>query len=96
MEENVKVVETGSNSKHGENRCPQCGASDVTYNIKKKKLVCNYCFTEFDSEDVEGIEKNVENLNEEIRGSGTKDIDSNVEDIITLKCGGCGAEVVIK
>ena len=95
MKENVKVVETGNHDKHGENRCPQCEASDVTYNIKKKKLVCNYCFTEFDAENVEEIEKDVSNLNEEIRGSGTKDIDNNVDDIITLKCGGCGAEVVI-
>ena len=53
----VKIVDTENKKENGTNRCPKCGASDVTYNIKKKKLVCNYCFTEFDEEEVEGIEK---------------------------------------
>ena len=95
MAKEIKVVDTNSKEKHGENRCPQCGASDVTYNIAKKKLICNYCYTEFDGEELEGIEKNVENLKGETRTTGTKDIDENANDIITLKCGGCGAEVVI-
>ena len=94
-EKEVKIVDTDNKEKHGENRCPQCGASDVTYNTKKGKLVCNYCYTEFEAEEVEGIEKEAKNLKEEIRGSGTKDIDKNADDIITLRCGGCGAEVVI-
>lgn len=94
-EKDIKIVDTNSGEKQGENRCPQCGASDVTYNTKKKKLVCNYCYTEFEAEEVEGLEKEAKNLNEEIRGSGTKDIDESVDDTITLKCGGCGAEVVI-
>ena len=94
-EKEIKVVNTDNAGKNGENRCPQCGASDVTYNTKKGKLICNYCYTEFEAEEVEGIEKEAKNLTGETRGSGTKDIDKNAEDIITLKCGGCGAEVVI-
>ena len=95
MPKEIKVVDTDSKEKHGENRCPQCGASDVTYNIEKKKLICNYCYTEFDGEELEGIEKDVQKLEGETRTTGTKDIDENASDIITLKCGGCGAEVVI-
>ena len=94
-EKEIKIVDTNQDGKHGENRCPKCGASDVTYNIKKGKLICNYCYTEFDAKEVEGIEKEAKNLEGETRGSGTKDIDKNANDIITLKCGGCGAEVVI-
>ena len=94
-EKEVKVVDTTDNKENGTNRCPKCGASDVTYDTKKKKLVCNYCYTEFEKEDIEGIEKEAKNLEGETRGSGTKDIDENIDDIITLKCSGCGAEVVI-
>ena len=94
-ETEIKVIDTDNKGKDGENRCPQCGASDVTYNTKKGKLICNYCYTEFDAEEVEGLEKEAKNLNGESRGSGTKDIDENASDVITLKCGGCGAEVVI-
>ena len=93
--EEVKVVNTDTNSKNGENRCPECGASDVTYNIRKKKLVCNYCATEFDPENIEGLEKDLKNLEGETRTTGVKDIDKDANDVITLKCGGCGAEVVI-
>ncbi len=94
-EKQVKIIDTDNSGKHGENRCPQCGASDVTYNTKKGKLICNYCYTEFEAEDVEGLEKEAKNLSGESRGSGTKDIDVNASDVITLRCGGCGAEVVI-
>ena len=94
-EKEIKVVDTDNKGKHGENRCPQCGASDVTYNIKKGKLICNYCYTEFDAKEVEGIEKEAKNLKGETRGSGTKDIKADGNDTVTLKCGGCGAEVVI-
>ncbi len=95
MSDEVKVIDTDNKGKHGENRCPACGASDVTYNIKKKKLVCNYCYHEFDAEELDGIEKEVKNIEGEIRTTGTKDINKEANDIITLKCGGCGAEVVI-
>ena len=94
-DEEIKVIDTDRHEENGENRCPKCGASDITYNIKKKILVCNYCYTEFAPEEIEGLEKEAKNLKEEIRGSGTEDIDETSEDIITLKCGGCGAEVVI-
>lgn len=95
LEGEITEINTNNSTENGENRCPKCGASDITYNIEKKKLICNYCYTEFAPEEIEGIEKEAKNLTEEIRGSGTADIDENSEDIITLKCGGCGAEVVI-
>ena len=94
MEKNIKIVDTDNKEKHGENRCPKCGASDVTYDIKKEKLICNYCYTEFDAKEVENVEKEAKNLKEEIRTTGTKDVLKG-NDVITLKCGGCGAEVVI-
>ena len=95
MGKEIKVVNTERKEKDGTNRCPNCHASDVTYNIKKKKLICNYCYTEFDAEDLEGIEKEAKNLKGETRTTGVKDINKNANDIITLKCSGCGAEVVI-
>ena len=37
----IKVINTNTQNANGENRCPNCGASDVTYNTKKQKLICN-------------------------------------------------------
>jgi ribosomal protein S27E len=76
-------------------RCPNCGVSDVTYNIEKKKLVCNYCHTEFEPESVEGLEIESKDLTHDRRSSGASDISESTSNTITLKCDGCGAEVVI-
>ena len=90
-EKDIKVVNTDNSEA---NRCPSCGGSDVVYDISKKKLVCNYCHAEFES-DIQGIEKEAKNLKEEVRGSGTTDVNKNLSDIVTLKCVNCGAEVTI-
>jgi len=89
-----KIIDTDEKRKHGENRCPDCGASDVTLDIKKGKLRCNYCGKEFEPKEVEGIDKEAKDVVGVKKGSGTKDI-KQTDDVITLKCGGCGAEVVI-
>lgn len=41
------------------------------------------------------MENNIENLEGEVIGSGASDIIADTNDIITLKCTSCGAEVVI-
>lgn len=38
---------------------------------------------------------NLTQLEGEIVGSGAKDIDTEADNVITLKCSSCGAEVVI-
>ena len=88
-----KIINNNDNT-NGENRCPDCGASDVTLDIKKGLLKCNYCGKEFSTKEIEDKEKEAKNIVGVKKGSGTKDI-TNDNDMITLKCGGCGAEVVI-
>lgn len=87
------IIDTDNNKKDGQNKCPKCGSSDITYNIKKEKLNCNYCGTEFGKEEISDV-KEAKDLNEDIRGSGTKDIISD-DNLITIKCDGCGAEIII-
>ena len=95
-EENItKIVQTDAGNKDGQTKCPKCGATDISLNAKTGKLRCNFCRHEFEPEKVEGLEKDISNLKGEVFGSGTQDIDQNAEDIITLKCSSCGAEVVI-
>ena len=93
MEE--KEVNTKVNVQDGQLRCPCCGASEIIPNPKTGKLRCNYCFTEFEGNKVVGIVENVGVLHDQVVGSGATDIKKGGEDVITLKCGGCGAEVVI-
>lgn len=90
-----KIVKTDEGAKNGQTKCPKCGATDISLNTKTGKLRCNFCRHEFEPEKVEGFETDTSKLEGEVHSSGTQDIDENAEDIITLKCSSCGAEVVI-
>ena len=91
-EETVVDFDTKEN---GQNKCPKCGATDISFSEKKGKLVCNFCRHKFELEKVEGMEGNISELVGDIVGSGAAQIDKNSDDIMTLKCTSCGAEVVI-
>ncbi len=90
-----KVVETDIDSKIGQSKCPKCGATDITLDIKTGKLRCNFCRFEFDPVKVSGLEEDVKKLRGKVQTSGTKKIDKDASDLITIKCESCGAEVVI-
>ena len=90
-----KIVQTDLGNKDGQNKCPKCGATDISLNTKTGKLRCNFCRHEFEPEKLEGLEKDISNLEGEVLGSGTQDINNDAGDIITLKCSSCGAEVVV-
>lgn len=91
----VKVVKTDVGSKDGQNKCPRCGATDISLNSKTGLLRCNFCRHEFKPEKVEGLETDISKLEGEIIGSGTQDIVENTQSVMTFKCSSCGAEVVI-
>ena len=90
-----KVVKTDVGAKDGQNKCPKCGATDISTNAKTGKLRCNFCRHEFEPEKIQGMETDISKIEGEIIGSGTQDIVEDTQDIITLKCSSCGAEVVI-
>ncbi|MCU6786144.1 PDDEXK family nuclease [Aedoeadaptatus acetigenes] len=79
---------------NGQIKCPKCGATDIQTNTKTGKLRCNFCRHEFEliraADDAA-----IETLKGSIVSGGAKDIDADAEDVITLKCESCGAEVVV-
>ena len=96
MEENEKnIIKTDIGAKDGQTKCPKCGATDISVNTKTGKLRCNFCRHEFEAEKFDSMETDIENLKGEYIGSGASDIVADTNDIITLKCSSCGAEVVI-
>ena len=90
-----KIVKTDEGSKDGQNKCPKCGATDISLNAKTGMLRCNFCRHEFEPEKIKGMETDISKLEGEIMGSGTQDIVENTQNIMTLKCSSCGAEVII-
>ena len=90
-----KVIEVGSKIKDGQYKCPNCGSSQIEPNPKTGKLKCAYCACEFDGKNIENTVADLTKLKGRVRGSGTSNIKADANDVVTLKCGGCGAEVVI-
>ena len=90
-----KVIQTDVGNKDGQNKCPKCGATDITHNIKTGKLRCNFCRFEFEPQKVEGLADDLNKLEGQVFTSGTADVDQEFNGVITLKCDSCGAEVVV-
>ena len=91
-----RVVKTDEGAKDGQNKCPKCGATDIAVNAKTGRLRCNFCRHEFEIEKLQGMETDISKLEGEIMGSGAQDIaEDEQNNVITLKCSSCGAEVVI-
>ena len=105
IEQNVKevvhnfsepvIIDTNSNSKDGQNKCPNCGATEISLNFKSGKLRCLYCRSEFENQKLDTMVENISELEGQVVGSGAQDIVANTNDIMTFKCSSCGAEVVI-
>ena len=69
-----KVVKTDEGAKDGQNKCPKCGATDISLNVKNGKLRCNFCRHEFEPNKFDAMEKDISKLEGEIVGSGAQDI----------------------
>ena len=89
------IVQTDVGAKDGQNKCPKCGATDISLNINNGHLRCNFCRHEFEPEQISGLETDISKLEGQVMGSGAQDIVANTNDILTFKCSSCGAEVVI-
>ena len=79
----------------GQVKCPKCGATDISQNMKTGKLRCNFCRHEFEPEKAQGLAEDASKLEGKSVSSGAADIDASADTMITLKCTSCGAEVVI-
>lgn len=89
------IVQTDMGSKDGQDKCPKCGATDISTNVNTGKLRCNFCRHEFDPVKVAGMVEDISQLQGQVIGSGAQNIVADTKDVLTLKCSSCGAEVVI-
>ena len=94
-EKQVTVVQTDVGEKNGQNKCPKCGATDISVNSNTGKLRCNFCRHEFEPQKLEGMVEDINNLEGDVVASGASDIIADAKDVITFKCSSCGAEVAI-
>lgn len=93
-DEDIKIRDMTSDLKDGQVKCPKCGSTDISTNIKTGKLRCNFCRHEFEPE-LAPEDADISTLTGTTMGTGAADIDEAYEDMVTVKCESCGAEVVI-
>lgn len=82
----------------GHDKCPTCGSTDIAYSSTKGVLICRYCraqWTEANAEQSLGYDTDIASLQGVQVTRGADRIDEASSDVVTLKCQGCGAEVVI-
>lgn len=82
----------------GVNRCPKCGATEIQLRPSVGMLVCMFCRHEWaEARLAESITTtgDIASLTGTVVGSGAADIAADTDSVVTLKCGGCGAEVVV-
>ena len=81
----------------GVNRCPQCGATEIQLRPSVGMLVCLFCRHEWSEARIDETIANSDlaALRGTTVGSGASDIDTGADTLITMKCAGCGAEVVV-
>lgn len=79
----------------GQNKCPKCGATDISLNEGKGILRCNFCRNEFEAEKAVDSVQDISKLEGKIVGLGAQNIPADAKDMLTFKCSSCGAEVIV-
>lgn len=82
----------------GVNRCPKCGSTDIRPQPGTDALMCLFCrysWSEARVEEKFGLGAGIADLKGVQLASGARDIDPAASGLMTLKCSGCGAEVVV-
>ena len=88
---------TPAGKKDGLITCVSCGASEVTYNPAKGMFRCAFCrheWAEVKLDEAMGLSHGIGELKGTTLSSNAMDIASD-EALVTMKCTGCGAEVVV-
>ncbi len=82
---------------HGVNRCPKCGSTEIQLRPSVGMLVCLFCRHEWTEARLDETVANgdLSALQGTTVASGAADIDTGAGTLVTMKCAGCGAEVVV-
>lgn len=93
-----RVIRTGSDRGDGLNKCPRCGATDIGLDVKNSKLVCRFCRFSWSGQNAAEafrLDTPISELRGRQIGSGSDHVAPGADQIVSFKCGACGAEVSI-
>ena len=82
----------------GVNRCPRCGSTEIQLRVSTGMLICLFCRHEWSETQIEPVvsgETSLQDLTGTTIASGAADRSPEASGVLTLKCAGCGSEVVV-
>lgn len=93
------VIETANDGLiDGVNRCAKCGSTEIQLRVSTGMLICLFCRHEWAEEQIDPLVSGDGGALSDLSGttiaSGAADITADAG-VLTLKCSGCGAEVVV-
>lgn len=91
-------VDTTNAKGDGLTKCPRCGSAEIGPVPGTDNLRCAFCRFEWTAASFMasvGFDSPIEQLQGTVLTTGVSDIDEQASHIVTIKCQGCGAEVVI-
>ncbi|WP_254910515.1 TFIIB-type zinc ribbon-containing protein [Gulosibacter sp. 10] len=94
----IKVTDTSAKKRDGLDKCPKCGSTEVVPRPSSGTLICQFCRYEWAEATIEetfGFDSPINQLRGIHMGSGATRIQESTEDVVTLKCQACGADVVV-
>ena len=77
-------------------KCPNCGGTDIRYIVEARAMVCANCRSRYNEprlEDQVDLTGGIQELEGTVVTHSSQDLAE--QNMVTLKCSGCGAEVVI-
>lgn len=98
VDDGPTIVQTDRGAKDGLTKCASCGATEIALNVATGLLRCSFCRFEWSTDnalDAFNLNGDIGELAGLVVGSGATDIVPSTEEVLTFKCGACGAEVVI-
>lgn len=93
-----RVIDTSDDQSDGLDRCPRCGSTEISLRVGTGMLMCHFCRHEWAEEVIEqkfGFDSAISDLAGTTIASGAAGIQESAEDVLTLKCQACGAEVIV-
>ncbi len=94
----VAIDTAADELKNGLNRCPKCGSTEIRQKSGTDLLICMYCRHQWHGVRVEeefGLGEGIDQLKGTVISSGAQNIAVDAASLMSFKCAGCGAEVVV-
>lgn len=92
------IIDTSNRKDDGLDKCPKCGSTDISLRPETGLLICHFCRNEWAETVIEtqfGLDTPIDQLFGRVVTSGAGALHESASDVLTLKCQGCGAEVIV-